>query len=806
MSRQLSLFKYLPTRRVHEESGSSSSNTEGILSTLEAEESEPQRRDDEQVQAEEAENQLPTSCQLVGTASVDQGDEVDDVGLTHSSAPCQPRNITFPKRAYSDKVSRSFNPGWFHQYSWLEYSIKKDAAFCFPCRQFGISSIGRGRPEKAFTVHGFRDWKHATGNKGSLIAHNNSFSHKQSVVAWEQYRATSSSGTVVEQLGSNRSEMIKKNRHYFQAICDLILTCCRQDIALRGHRETNESSNRGNFLEFLLLISRYDPIVDDRLRRGPGNALYISHNIQNTIINIMASLVRRTICTSIQKAGYFSLLVDETKDLSKNEQMSFCLRFIDPDSCEIVERFLTFVSAPCLTAEHLSQYIVDTLAQHCINLSSMVSQGYDGAAVMSGSVSGVQKRIRDLVPHAVYIHCHAHCLNLVLVDCVKSLPQASEFFSLIQSLYVFMSASKAHVIYVQQQHQLHPEKQPRELQRLSDTRWACRYASLDSICSTFDCILSTLEVIGDSNDKAKAIEAVGLYHHIHNFPFLSCLVIFTRIMGMTKLLSDQLQSSSLDLASATDLVVSTIQSLKELRSDNKWSGTFKYITDVATKYSIEVESDTGQGRGGRGRSKRRRQSALSEDYIVDSTIGQRDSLNTSERLKVDIYFPVIDSMLSEMERRFSSIHLGIMKAIQACTPTSSHFLEVTELREMALFYGLKDDQLATECQLAVSTLSGKNLSSSMEVYQHILKLQTAFPTLTKLLQIALTLAVSSAQCERSFSALKRIKTYLRTTMTDQRLSDVSILSIERDLSGKICFNEVMEQFEGGESNRSIVLS
>ncbi len=129
----------------------------------------------------------------------------------------------------------------------------------------------------------------------------------------------------------------------------------------------------------------------------------------------------------------------------------------------------------------------------------MVSQGYDGAAVMSGCVSGVQKRIRELVPQAVYIHCHAHCLNLVLVDCVKSIPQASKLFSLVQSLYVFMSASTAHILYVQKQVELHTGKQPRERQRLSDTRWACRYISLDSICTIFDAILSTLELIGDGN-------------------------------------------------------------------------------------------------------------------------------------------------------------------------------------------------------------------------------------------------------------------------------------------------------------------
>ena len=129
-----------------------------------------------------------------------------------------------------------------------------------------------------------------------------------------------------------------------------------------------------------------------------------------------------------------------------------------------------------------------------------------------------------------------------------------------------MSTSKAHIFYVQKQVELHPCKQPRELQRLSDTRWTCRYTLLDSICTTFDAILLTLEIIGNRSDKTKGIEAVGLYNHIHSFEFLSCLVIFTHITGMTKLLSDQLQSSILDLTSATDLVLSTMDTLKQFRA------------------------------------------------------------------------------------------------------------------------------------------------------------------------------------------------------------------------------------------------
>lgn len=136
--------------------------------------------------------------------------------------------------------------------------------------------------------------------------------------------------------------------------------------------------------------------------------------------------------------------------------MSSCIRYLDPDDSTIVEHFLSFVVVPSL-----SQY---TLALHNLDLSFIVPQGYDWAAVMSGSASGVQKHSRDLAPSAIYIHCHTHCLNLVLVDCVNSITHASEFFSLVQSLFVFMSISKAHTLFQTKKLKLHPGKQERELQ------------------------------------------------------------------------------------------------------------------------------------------------------------------------------------------------------------------------------------------------------------------------------------------------------------------------------------------------------
>ena len=60
------------------------------------------------------------------------------------------------------------------------------------------------------------------------------------------------------------------------------------------------------------------------------------------------------------------------------------------------------------------------------------------------------------------------------MDTVRHIPAAQEFFALLETLYVFISESKAHVIFIEEQKLLKPDKQPLELQRLSETRWVCK--------------------------------------------------------------------------------------------------------------------------------------------------------------------------------------------------------------------------------------------------------------------------------------------------------------------------------------------
>ena len=288
--------------------------------------------------------------------------DVDDIALTLDTPPCQPTPFKFPTTKFSGK-ERSFSAGWFDHYGWLEYSIENDAAYCYSCRTFGSSSIGSCRPEKAFTITGFRNWNHATGSN-MLLMRNNSIAHKQATVAWEQYKSIFKTGSIADQLGNKREEMIQKNQNYVKTVAEVLLFCSQQDVPFWGHDESLTSANRGNFKEFLYLIAKHDPVVAEKLKNGPKNAVHTSPKIRNDIVHIMANIVRQQIQTHVQQSGYCSILADETKDITKQEQLSIVLRYVDHDGQipSVVERFLTFVVASNLKAEHLSKYILDTLS------------------------------------------------------------------------------------------------------------------------------------------------------------------------------------------------------------------------------------------------------------------------------------------------------------------------------------------------------------------------------------------------------------------------------------------------------------
>ena len=118
-------------------------------------------------------------------------------------------------------------------------------------------------------------------------------------------------------------------------------------------------------------------------------------------------------------------------------------------------------------------------------------------------------------------------------------------------------------------------------------------------------------------------------------------------------------------------------------------------------------------------------------------------------------------------------------------------------------YDLDLDMISSEIKVARRTLTGKQLEDISGVIIELAPLKVAFPTLLQLLRIALTIPVSSAKCERTFSTLKRIKTYIRSSMSEDRLNDTAILAIEHDITSSLNLDNIVTEFS--KVNRRIAL-
>ena len=159
-----------------------------------------------------------------------------------------------------------------------------------------------------------------------------------------------------------------------------------------------------------------------------------------------------------------------------------------------------------------------------------------------------------------------------------------------------------------------------------------------------------------------------MYHQVRSFTFLVSLVTFDRILTCTKQLSDQLQSSSLNLSSASHLVVATKSLLSEYRSDDYWKKVYDYASTIANSHDIPIQSGRDQG------SRRRKRPRHLEESVILETVGSREPQSTSDEICYQFYFPVLDMFISEMNNRFANRNLIIMNGISSCTPASTTFL------------------------------------------------------------------------------------------------------------------------------------
>ena len=102
------------------------------------------------------------------------------------------------------------------------------------------------------------------------------------------------------------------------------------------------TDDESNFIQLLKLRGKDQPFLLKQLERKKDR--YTSHDIQNEIIVILANHVIRDLVLKIS-GGFFSIICDEYTDISNNEQLTICIRWVDKE-LEAHEDFLGFYNVP----------------------------------------------------------------------------------------------------------------------------------------------------------------------------------------------------------------------------------------------------------------------------------------------------------------------------------------------------------------------------------------------------------------------------------------------------------------------------
>ncbi|GFY46930.1 hypothetical protein TNIN_52811 [Trichonephila inaurata madagascariensis] len=120
---------------------------------------------------------------------------------------------------------------------------------------------------------------------------------------------------------------------------DIIQFLAKQNLALLGHTEEDTITNRGNVLELVYLLEKYNPVLRQnlvRIKMGPNSSLtYKLPQIQNEFIEILGNKVHQVIIAGVQKAKYYSLIFDSAPDTSHKDQTSHVIRYVMIENQEV---------------------------------------------------------------------------------------------------------------------------------------------------------------------------------------------------------------------------------------------------------------------------------------------------------------------------------------------------------------------------------------------------------------------------------------------------------------------------------------
>jgi hypothetical protein len=681
---------------------------------------------------------------------------------TNCEMPHQVLGITETSSRKREKILY-FQVAWLKRFPWLHYCPTRQAVLCFYCMTAFDKNVMTlvTKREDAFCSAGFRSWKRAIER---FEIHQQSEAHCHAVSQLQQMKGKSVDAQISEQKATEQAAARVALLSLFSSIQFL----ARQGIALRGH-----SNHTGNYWQLLTLRRRDIPELNSFLMRTTN---FTASDNQNEMLQLISHDILRAIIKKVKdESKQFAIIVDGTQDISGKEQESICLRHIDSD-LNVLESFIGLYKLSDTTGATVARAVQDVLRRFDLPIAHLRGQTYDGAANMAGPYNGCQALISKEQPLAIFVHCGAHSANLVLQHTLvntQQLRDAIQWVAELGTLYnrsmkykrIFHDVASTDSDFVQ------------TIKPLCLTRWLCRTPAIRCVVMQYKAVLKSLKTSGKSLHPDTAAKANGLLDRFEDGTTLLLLQIALTVCDPLENLNKLLQSQSATLNGMLQAAQTTLREFKRLRSVSEFERLFQETSKKAEQLNIEIRLPRYRKPPARftGRASAYQAATAEEHYRA-------------------IYFMILDNAAEQLRQRFDSAAPGLSRYLQleqmllSGTVDSTiveHYPELENV-SLALQLAMFHNQFTyTTVEQARVTLRGMGQ-----------EVRALFTGVEQLIRLLLLCPASSCTAERSFSALRRLKTWLRNNMTQSRLNAVAVCNVHREFVDCVDLCRLAEEFAG----------
>lgn len=639
---------------------------------------------------------------------------------------------------------RYFKTEYYDISKWLTACQSKKKLFCWPCVLFETDKV-------VWNCVGFSDISNFHKAK---IRHERTQSHLSAVTRWKTFGKSKIDLQLSKKCRADISKHnaeVDSNREIMKRLIDVTCLLAKQELPFRGPDEHKESHNQGNYIEFLQMLSKYDIKLETHLQNV--KAFGMSNQFQNDIIESVSNVILDTIKQEVKDAHFVAIMLDECTDVGKLSQLSTVIRYVKEG--EIEERFLGFTDvSKSRSAAAISEHVFQTLSDFQCE-DKLVAQGYDGTTTFSDHLSGLQAFVKKRCPKSLFIHCYGHTLNLILSQSVDFIKECKIFFKILNGFQTFFSHSTKHM------HELNLLDMKKRFPTVAATQWNYNPRIVNIVYENKTELITFFEEIVDNPDNWDAdtfVSSKGYLAFMKNFDFSFLLEIFNHIFSVTDTLLNVLQTKTFDIKYCIGKVEETISCIHNYR--NKFDGIYAMLEE-------NTENEPPR--------KRRRENELDDPRVR----------------YLHLHNEIIDTIVSQMEVRFNDLEeLQFIELID-----SKKFKSFKKKFPESLFESLKltyknvfhFDNLRSELVAVyrLSDFSGKTVTQIAKFLKDTELAEVAYAEVFKLCCLVTTIPVIPSTVENTFSYLKRVKSYIQNTQCEERLSRLSLLSIEKELMIKL---------------------